>query len=128
MGVNIEERMLNGALVFLTCSNGKIPFKFLAKPVGANPIRHNTWEPLLKAVRLKLSSWRIGQLSFRERITPINSMLSSLPLYFFSFYKAPKKVIHEITKLPRQFLWGGDEEHKKIAWVKWDSICLPKDK
>ncbi|RZB66378.1 Nuclear-pore anchor isoform B [Glycine soja] len=25
------------------------------------------------------------------------------------------------------FLWGGDQEHKKIPWVKWDVICLPKD-
>ncbi|KAH1232488.1 E3 ubiquitin-protein ligase [Glycine max] len=22
--------------------------------------------------------------------------------------------------------WGGDQEHKKIHWVKWDVICLPK--
>ncbi|KHN15540.1 Putative ribonuclease H protein, partial [Glycine soja] len=28
--------------------------------------------------------------------------------------------------LQRNFLWGGDREHKKILWVKWEDICLPK--
>ncbi|GAU35675.1 hypothetical protein TSUD_162470 [Trifolium subterraneum] len=26
------------------------------------------------------------------------------------------------------FLWGGGAEDKKICWVKWDQVCLPKDK
>ena len=25
-------------------------------------------------------------------------------------------------------MWGGGAEHKKIAWVKCESVCLPKDK
>ena len=24
-------------------------------------------------------------------------------------------------------MWGGSQELKKIAWVKWDVICLPKE-
>jgi hypothetical protein len=28
----------------------------------------------------------------------------------------------------RNFLWGGGMADKKICWVKWDQICLPKDK
>jgi len=23
-------------------------------------------------------------------------------------------------------LWGGNREYKKIPWVKWEVICLPK--
>lgn len=67
-------------------------------------------------------------MSIGGRITLINSVLSALPLYFFSFFKAPKKVIKEINRLQRQFLWGGRDEQRKISWVKWDDVCLPKDK
>lgn len=37
MGVNIEERNLRGAFVFMACCIGKIPFDFLGIPIGANP-------------------------------------------------------------------------------------------
>jgi hypothetical protein len=23
--------------------------------------------------------------------------------------------------------WEGGEDHKKMAWIKWDTICLPKE-
>lgn len=55
MGVNIEERVLRGASAFLACCIGEIPFKFHGIPVGANPRRASSWEPVLKTLRLKLS-------------------------------------------------------------------------
>lgn len=57
----------------------------------------------------------------------INSVLSSPPLYFFSFFKAHKKV-KELVRLQGQLLWDGDMENRKIAWVKWSKGSLPKDK
>jgi hypothetical protein len=54
--------------------------------------------------------------------------LASLPLYYFSFFKAPCCVIKSLEMIQRNFLWGGGREEKKICWVKWDQICLPKEK
>jgi hypothetical protein len=31
------------------------------------------------------------------------------------------------VRLQRNFLWGGGLEEKKLCWVKWDQICLPKE-
>lgn len=41
-------------------------------------------------------------------------------------FKAPKKVIGEMKKLQRRFLWGGEEEKKKMAWVSWETVCKPE--
>jgi hypothetical protein len=60
------------------------------------------------------------------RITLINSVLASMPLYFFSFYKAPNCVIKQLVRIQRNFLWGGGLVEKKLCWVKWDQISLPK--
>ena len=30
--------------------------------------------------------------------------------------------------IQRRFLWGGGLDQNKIAWVKWETICLPKEK
>lgn len=37
-------------------------------------------------------------------------------------------VIKECVKLMRKFLWRAtSEEENKIAWVKWKTICRPKE-
>ena len=33
-----------------------------------------------------------------------------------------------MVKLQRWFLWGGDVDQKKIAWISWESACLSKEK
>lgn len=65
-------------------------------------------------------------MPFAGRLVMVNSVLSSLPLFYFSFYKAPKKVIKRLVSLQRNFLWAGDADIKKISWVAWERICLPK--
>jgi hypothetical protein len=75
-----------------------------------------------------MSTWSSRRLSYGGRVTLINSVLSSLPLYFFSFFKAPRCIINQLVKIQRKFLWGGGVENKKICWIKWDHICLPREK
>jgi len=43
-----------------------------------------------------------------------------------SIFKAPMLVCKELTTLQRRFLWGWGSDKRKIAWVKWESICKPK--
>ena len=62
------------------------------------------------------------------KITLINFVLNALPIYLLSFFKIPQRVVHRLVALQRNFLWGGDHDHKKIPWVKWEVVCLPKTK
>ncbi|MCI07485.1 LINE-1 reverse transcriptase like, partial [Trifolium medium] len=126
-GLNVDARFLEAGSSFLSCRSDTIPFKFLGIPVGANPRRKETWKPVVDAMFKKLSSWSSRQLSYGGRITLINSVLASLPLYFFSFYKAPHCILKQLVRIQRNFLWGGGVEDKKLCWVKWDQICLPKE-
>ena len=50
-------------------------------------------------------------------MTLIQSVLTSLPIYFLSFSKIPKKVVEKLVSIQR-FLWGGGIDQNKIAWVK----------
>jgi len=60
-------------------------------------------------------------------VTLIKTVLTSIPIYFFSFFRVPKKVEDKLVSLQRRFLWGGDYEQNKIVWIKWETVCLPKD-
>ena len=55
-------------------------------------------------------------------------VLSSLPDYFLSFFEDPEGIISSIESiLKKKNIRGGGEAFRKIAWVKWETICLPKD-
>lgn len=70
----------------------EVLFVYLGIPVGANPRKKVTWEPLITKLKGKLSSWKQKSLSFRGKIFLIRSVLSSMPLFFLSFFKMPKCV------------------------------------
>ena len=66
-------------------------------------------------------------LVFWGRVTLIKSVLTSIPIYFLSFFRVPKKLVNKLVRLQRNFLWGGAQEQNKIAWVKWESVCMRKE-
>lgn len=70
--------------------------------------------------------WKGQMISKGGRVTLINSFLSSLPPYFSSFYKAPRKVLDEIIRLQRPFLWNGGADRRSVSWAKWAFVCKPK--
>jgi len=50
-----------------------------------------------------------------------------LSVYALSFFKAPSGSISSIESLFNFFFWGGSEDHRKIPWVGWNTICLRKE-
>jgi hypothetical protein len=88
-GINLVDSFLSASSSFLHCAVEAIPFCFLGIPVGANPRRRSTWLPIIESMKKRLNTWTGRTLSIGGRVTLINSVLSSLPLYFFSFFKAP---------------------------------------
>lgn len=125
--MNIEDEDLLRMAETLNCKVESIPFKYLGVPVGANPRRTSTWKPVLENISMRLSSWKSRSLSLGGRIVLINSVLSSIPVYFFSIYKAPVSVIKAISELQKQFLWGGSVDRKRIHWVRWEEVCKKED-
>jgi hypothetical protein len=126
MGLNVDDDFLQMTSDFLNCKIGRTPFKYLGLPVGANPRKMSTWEPMLNVVRRRLGAWGNKYVSLGGRIVLINAVLNAIPTFYLSFLKMPKKVWKELIKIQRVFLWAGLSKHSKTCWVKWDVICKPK--
>ncbi|GKU94711.1 hypothetical protein SLEP1_g8164 [Rubroshorea leprosula] len=126
IGVNTDEEWTRKMSWLLNCKTASLPCKYLGMPLGANPRRIDTWKPLIETFRRKLSVWKGKFLSLGGRITLINSVLSSLPVFLMSLHLLPKQVIRELDKIRRSFLWGGVGEGRKIAWVAWERVCYEK--
>lgn len=97
--VNVDETFMETASHFFCCCRGNLPFKFLGIPVGLNPRRCASWNQVLDNQTKNLPTWKARLLSIRGRVTLLNSILSSIPIYIMSFFIAPIKIIKEIIKI-----------------------------
>ncbi|GKV21745.1 hypothetical protein SLEP1_g31697 [Rubroshorea leprosula] len=129
-GVKIGEGegWVNGAADILHCKIGTMPFIYLGLPVGGISGRKKFWVSVLDRFRNKLAAWKRSLLSFGGRITLLNSVLSALPIFYLSLFKIPNCVLGEMVKIQRDFFWGGTNLDRKIAWVRWDHICVDKER
>jgi hypothetical protein len=58
----------------------------------------------------------------------LNSVIFSIPLYYFTLFKIPIWVLHKIDQIRKRFLWSGPDILKtKCHLIKWEIICCPKD-
>jgi hypothetical protein len=107
VGVNIPESWLGEAASVLCCRVGKVPFLYLGLPIGGDPRRLVFWDPVVARLKNRLSGWKSRFLSFGGRLILLKSVLTSLPVYDLSFFKAPSGIIFSIESLLIKFFWGG---------------------
>ncbi|XP_039682999.1 uncharacterized protein [Medicago truncatula] len=91
VGVNINASWLSEAASVLGCKVGKIPFLYLGLPIRGNPRRLLFWEPIVNCIKSRLSGWHSRYLSFGGRLILLKSVLTALPVYALSFFKAPSE-------------------------------------
>ena len=109
LGINTDDTLIQNWATVPDCIVRTWPIKYLGLPLGGNPRKIDFWEPVVSKVAKRLSGWKKAFLSRGGRLTLIHSILSSLPIYYLSIFKALISVINSMEKLMRDFFWeGGD--------------------
>ncbi|XP_071689538.1 uncharacterized protein [Rutidosis leptorrhynchoides] len=126
-GVGVASIDIEGLASRVGCKVGDLPFIYLGLSVDKNMSKEQSWKPVIEKFYLKLSNWKARSISYGGRLTLIKSVLSSLPLYYFSLFRAPLSVLKSLEYIRRNFFWGGTGENSKLSWVKWDECLLPYD-
>lgn len=57
----------------------------------------------------------------------IKSVHQAVPTYAMSVFKIPKGCCGDLSKLYARFWWGSSAESRKIHWMRWDKVCMPKE-
>ncbi|KAL8498612.1 hypothetical protein ACS0TY_021813 [Phlomoides rotata] len=94
--------------------------------VGGNHTREVIWKELIHKVKKKIANWDGRLMSLAGRAALVHSVLSTVPIYYLSFFLLPKTVINKLTSLQRSFLSGGNDYNYKTPWVKWGVVCKKK--
>lgn len=84
--IGMPDQWKHDAAKYINCSLLFIPFIYLDIPIGANPRRCQLWDLIINKCERKLAKWKQRHVSFGGRVTLIQSILTSVPIYFFSFF------------------------------------------
>ncbi|XP_058723765.1 uncharacterized protein LOC131595434 [Vicia villosa] len=105
VGLNVPQFWIDETASILKFKVDSLPLKFLGLPIWANPNRLDTWNPMVKALKSRLSQWKSSQLSIGGRIVILKSVLFAIPVFFLSFFKAPAGKRVWKNKSERKGLW-----------------------
>ena len=75
-------------------------------------------------------SWRVGRPTYclwRVGLFSFKFPLSTIPNYIMQYMALPKKLLDNIDRVNRNFLWGSTNEAKKVHWVGWHKVTKSKE-
>jgi hypothetical protein len=91
--------------------------------------RTSAYDFVLDKFKSKLSTCKADKLSHAARLTLIQSVFASIPVYYMSNILFTKKFIAKLTAIIRTFWWTGvrDETNSRALCLRaWKDICTPK--
>ena len=96
VGVNVSVSSLSEVALVMSCKVGYDPFVYLGMPISGNARRLAFWEPLINRIKSRMSGCNSKHLSLDGRLVFLKSVMSSLPVYALSFFKAPSGIVSSI--------------------------------
>jgi hypothetical protein len=117
----------NDYRIFFGCDLGFLPFRYLGIPTHYRKLTNSEWKLIDDIFERK--KWVVGLeiVVLWDRLVLINSVLTSLPMFMFSFPKIPEAVKKRILVYRSIFSWQSDEHKKRYSLTKWNISCRPKD-
>ena len=100
--------------------------KYLGLPEQMGRDKVSEFEGVVSQVKAQIQPWYNQFLSPAGKETLIKSVLQAKPMYPMSCFLLPKTTCDEINSLLTEFWWGHNGEKRKIPWVAWKRMCLPK--
>lgn len=125
-GINVRQEDVTSLAQIMGCKSEGLPIKYLGLPLGANPNRIKTWDPVVEKTQSRLNKWNGRFISTRGRLTLMNSNTGNLLVYYMSLFKMSGAVAKKLEQLQRQFFWGDTVNKRKMHIVKWEDITMKK--
>ncbi|GKD67587.1 hypothetical protein Tco_1321677 [Tanacetum coccineum] len=126
MGINIPHDVVVTTARSIGCTTFILPFIYLGVKVGGFMSRLSSWDDIIAKISSRLSKWKLKTISIGGRFTLMKSVLSYLPLYYFSIFKVPKGILNKMEGYRRNFFNGMDKSDRKLSLIGWKKILASK--
>lgn len=100
--------------------------KYLGLPEHFRRRKKDIFTSIVDRIRQRSHSWTSRFLSAAGKQILLKSVLAAMPLYAMSCFKLPLSLCKRIQSILTRFWWDEKPEKRKISWVAWDTLTLPK--
>ncbi|KAL0012862.1 hypothetical protein SO802_007970 [Lithocarpus litseifolius] len=101
--------------------------RYLGFPLLHQGRNGNAFNFVAEKISAKLAGWKSRLLSRAGRLVLIKSAAAPIADYYMQCHALPIKVCNAIDKKMRDFVWGSNEEKKKMHMVNWQTVTQPKE-
>lgn len=122
-GIN-HNRLLN-IVNFLGFSIGALPFTYLGVPIFKGKPKACYFQSIADKVKIKLASWKASLLSMAGRVQLVKSVIQSMFIHSMTVYSWPTKLLRDLEKWIKNFIWSGDPNKRKLVTVAWKKVGAP---
>src|SRR4051812_39282313 len=123
--INMSDEEGSRLASLLGCTFGTLPFTYLGLPMGTMRPTIADLMPLVDRLerRLSASSCLLNQGS---RLQLLQSVLTSMPIYFLCTLSIPQGILQQIERIMCQRLWRGNTDNPRQSLAALDRVCRPK--
>nr|GFB59557.1 hypothetical protein [Tanacetum cinerariifolium] len=104
----------------------RLPVKYIGVSLVSSRSIYRDCKELIDKVQNRVNDWNNKSLSIAGRLQLIQSILSSLHVYWASVFMPPSRVLLDIEQIMCGFLWSQDNMSRGKVKVAWDVVCLSK--
>nr|GEV14988.1 ribonuclease H-like domain-containing protein [Tanacetum cinerariifolium] len=109
-------------LHILPFDKGRLPVKYLGVPLVSSRLDYRDCKELIEKVLNHVRDWKNKSLSAAGRLQLVQSVISSMHVYWASVFVLPTRILFDIKQLMRGFLWCQGDLKRESLWVKWIHI------
>ncbi|XP_022003085.1 uncharacterized protein LOC110900505 [Helianthus annuus] len=124
---NVPCDVKTNILSFLPFREGTLPVRYLGVPLISTKLSFRDCRILVERMERKVDNWMTKTLSFAGRLQLINSVLAAMYTYWASVFILPMRIVKDLEKRMRRFLWNASYSRSTRSKVAWKDVCKPKE-
>ncbi|XP_057786281.1 uncharacterized protein LOC131003750 [Salvia miltiorrhiza] len=98
---------------------GSMPFTYLGVPIFSGRASSAKLRPIFDRILAHFPRWQGSQLSMAGRLCLVSSVINSAAVHSMLVYKWPVKLLHDLDRACRSFIWTGSTMKKPSFSVSW---------
>ena len=101
--------------------------KYLGLPPLVGKGKRKVFNCIKDQVGKKIAGWKGKLLLSAGREILIKVVAQATPTYTMSCFKLPESLCRKLNAMMSSFWWGQKDKERKMAWVAWEKLCIPKE-